>query len=107
MSSPIYIAGRLVGNPVFSETAKGKSMAKLLLETEIVREVKQNEFCAETHPLPITLFSWVADQARALRNGTSVTIAARLRRQPIHTAHGRSPTRCPAHRGGPAFSAGD
>jgi hypothetical protein len=74
----IYISGRLVGNPVFSETAKGKPMAKLLLETELVREVNRGEFRAETHTLPIILFSWVADQARTLRIRNSVTIAAHL-----------------------------
>ena len=33
---------------------------------------------AETHLLPVTLFSWVADQARTLRSGSAVTIAAHL-----------------------------
>jgi hypothetical protein len=53
-------------------------MCKLLLETELVREVNRGEFRAETHTLPVLLFSWVADQARNLRSGSSVTIAARL-----------------------------
>jgi len=78
LMSCLYITGRLVGSPVFSETQKGKTMAKLLLETELVREVNCGEFRAETHVLPVLLFSWVADQARDLRSGSSVTIAARL-----------------------------
>jgi single-stranded DNA-binding protein len=78
LMSCLYITGRLVGSPVFSETQKGKTMAKLLLETELVREVNRGEFRAETHVLPVLLFSWVADQARDLRSGSSVTIAARL-----------------------------
>lgn len=79
MNSPaIYVTGRLVSDPVFSETAKGKAMAKLLLETELVREVNRGEFRAENCLLPVLLFSWVADQARELRSGSSLTIAARL-----------------------------
>jgi single-stranded DNA-binding protein len=78
MNSLVYLTGRLVGDPVFSETAKAKGMAKLLLEAELVREVNRGEFRAETHRLPILLFSWVADQARVLRSGSLVTIAARL-----------------------------
>jgi single-stranded DNA-binding protein len=74
----IYLTGRLAANPVFSETQKGKPMAKLLLEVELVREVTRGEFRAETHLLPVTLFSWVADQARALRNGSAVTIVTHL-----------------------------
>jgi single-stranded DNA-binding protein len=78
LTGSIYITGRLVSDPVFSETAKGKAMCKLLLETELVREVNRGEFRAETHTLPVLLFSWVADQARILRNGSLVTVAARL-----------------------------
>jgi single-stranded DNA-binding protein len=74
----IYLTGRLVSDPVFSETAKGKTMAKLLLEAELVREVNRGEFRADTHVLPVLLFSRVAEQAQDLRNGSSVTIAARL-----------------------------
>jgi single-stranded DNA-binding protein len=74
----IYLTGRLAADPVFTETQKGKPMAKLLLETELVREINRGEFRAETHLLPVTLFSWVADQARALRSGSAITIAAHL-----------------------------
>jgi single-stranded DNA-binding protein len=78
LTGSIVIAGKLVADPVFSETAKGKSMARLLLETELVREVGRGEFRPETHLLPVVLFSWVADQARALRNGSAITVACRL-----------------------------
>jgi single-stranded DNA-binding protein len=74
----IYLSGRLVSDPVFSETSKGKTMVKLLLETELVREVSRGEFRAETHLLPITIYSWLCDQARTLKSGSAVTIACHL-----------------------------
>ena len=77
-SAMIYLSGRLVGDPVFSETSKGKPMCRLLIEVELVREVGRGEFRPETYPLPIIMFSWVADQARDLRRGDSVMVAARL-----------------------------
>jgi hypothetical protein len=95
LMSSLFLTGRLVGDPVFSETAKGKGMAKLLLETELVREVNRGEFRAETHRLPILLFSWVADQARTLR------AEARLRLQLVSTVP-NSPR--PRERYGMAFN---
>jgi single-stranded DNA-binding protein len=74
----IYLTGRLAADPVFTETQKGKTIVKVLLEVELVREISRGEFRAETHLLPVTLFSWVADQARTLRSGSAVTIAAHL-----------------------------
>jgi single-stranded DNA-binding protein len=78
LTGAIYLTGRLAADPVFSENQKGKPIAKLLLEAELVREISRGELRSETHLLPITLFSWVADQTRTLRSGSSVTVAARF-----------------------------
>jgi single-stranded DNA-binding protein len=78
ITGAIFLSGRLASDPVFSETAKGKPMAKVLLEVELVREVGRGEFRPETHILPVTIYSWLCDQARALKNGSSVTITAHL-----------------------------
>ena len=64
------------GQP-WARNRKGKTMCRLLLEVELIREVSRGEFRAEMHLLPVTLFPWIADQARVLRNGSSVTIATR------------------------------
>ena len=78
ITGSIVLSGRLAGDPVFSETQKGKVMCKILLEAELAREFSKGELRLETCLLPITLFSWVADQGRALGNGSSVTVAVRL-----------------------------
>jgi single-stranded DNA-binding protein len=78
LTGSIVLSGRLASDPVFSETAKSKPMAKVLLEVELVREVNRGEFRPETHLLPVTIYSWLCDQAHALKNGSLVTIAAHL-----------------------------
>jgi single-stranded DNA-binding protein len=78
MTDKIYVDGRLARNPEISTTQKGKPVAKLLLETETVREVRRGEFKAEAHSIPITVYSWLVDDVRELRQGARLTVIAHI-----------------------------
>jgi single-stranded DNA-binding protein len=74
----IYLTGKLVGDPFLGETQRGKPMCRLLLEIDLAREIGRGELQIETHRLPVVMYSRVANEARDLRRGDSVTVVARL-----------------------------
>jgi len=77
--SQIYLSGILASEPEVGTTRKGdKLLVKLLLETELVRQVRPNEFQAESMLVPLSCFAWPAEVARSLHRGDSVLVGAHL-----------------------------
>jgi hypothetical protein len=77
--SQIYLSGILASEPEVGTTRKGdKLLVKLLLETELVRQVRPNEFQAESTLVPLSCFGWPAEVARSLHRGDSVLVGAHL-----------------------------
>jgi hypothetical protein len=76
--SEMYLQGRTLGKFLLTQTAKGTSMARGLIETELVRKVGPDEYRAESHSLPIVAFSWLADLLKDVAPGTALTLGVRL-----------------------------
>jgi single-stranded DNA-binding protein len=74
MTSQIYVDGRLSRNPELGLTQKGKPQAKLLIETEVVRQVRKGEFQAETSLIPVTVYGWLVDDVRKLKGNDRLSV---------------------------------
>ena len=78
ITTAIVIAGRLASDPVLSSSSKGKPIAKILIEAESVRQVKRDEFQNETHLIPVTVYSWLVDDVKNLRQGARLTVCCHV-----------------------------
>src|SRR5215471_15666383 len=78
MQHQLYLTGKLAGNPVPGQTSKGKLMVKVLLETELVRETRPGEFQNEAVTLPVSCFSYPAEQVKNLKQGDQLTMGCHL-----------------------------
>jgi single-stranded DNA-binding protein len=77
MIGQIYLSGRLSGDPEFSETRKGKPLARILLEADQVRATPTGP-SVEPVTAPVILFSRQAEAIRSLRKGDFVTLSCHL-----------------------------
>jgi single-stranded DNA-binding protein len=78
ITGSIAIAGRLASDPVLSSSSKGKPVARILIEAESVRQVKRDEFKNQVHLIPITIYSWLVDDVKDLRQGTRLTVCCHV-----------------------------
>jgi single-stranded DNA-binding protein len=76
--SDIYLQGRTVGKFSLSQTSKGTTVARGLLEVETIRKVGRDRWQPEIHILPIIAYSWLAEGLAELPLGTSITVGCRL-----------------------------
>ena len=88
MTSQIYVDGRLSRNPEFSTTSNGKPMAKLLIETEVVRQVRRGEWQSEQHMIPITVYGWLVDTVRELHGNDRLSVCCHANGTAFTTASG-------------------
>jgi single-stranded DNA-binding protein len=94
MTSEIYVNGRLSRNPEVSVTAKGKPFAKLLIETDVVRQVRKGEYQSEQHLIPVTVYSWLVDQIKNLRGGDYLTVCTHASGTAFVTPNGETKYGC-------------
>jgi single-stranded DNA-binding protein len=71
MQSQLYFTGKLVAQPELLQTKNGKTMVRLLLETELVRPTAQGGFQAEAVILPVSFFSREAETVKDCHRGDS------------------------------------
>jgi single-stranded DNA-binding protein len=78
ITTSIVVAGRLAADPVLSETKKSKPMAKILIEAKSVRQIKPGEVQPEVNVIPITLYGWLVDDVKDLRQGARLCVVGHL-----------------------------
>jgi single-stranded DNA-binding protein len=78
MHCQIYLSGTLASDPQIEQTKKGKDFAKILIETNLVRETRPGEVQSESTVLPVSLFSGPAERVKTLHKGASLTIGTHI-----------------------------
>jgi single-stranded DNA-binding protein len=76
--SEIYLQGHTVGKFSLSQTSKGTTVARGLLEVETIRKAGRDRWQPEMHTLPIIAYSRLAESFVELPPGTSNTVGCRL-----------------------------
>ena len=87
MISQLYLTGRLNSEPEIAQTKKGRTYARILLETEQIRS-GPNGSQSETITLPVVLFSRQAEAIQSSRKGDTVTIRCHLNGTRFETLDG-------------------
>jgi single-stranded DNA-binding protein len=90
MHSQLYLAGRLVAFPETAITKNGKDWIRLLLETQLVREVRAGELQTESVILPISCFSREAQAVKHLQRGDPLTVGCHLYGTKFRTPDGHT-----------------
>jgi single-stranded DNA-binding protein len=78
MQSQLYLTGKLVAQPELLQTKNGKTLVRLLLETELVRPTVQGGFQAEAVILPVSFFSREAETVKDCHRGDSLAVGVHL-----------------------------
>jgi single-stranded DNA-binding protein len=76
--SEIYLQGHTVGKFSLSQTSKGTTVARGLLEVETIRKVGRDRWQPEIYTLPNIAYSRLAEGVAELPPGTSITVTCRL-----------------------------
>jgi single-stranded DNA-binding protein len=68
----------VAASPELGETKKGRSMVRILLETELIRCTTPGNYQSESVTLPVSFFSREAEEVRDARPGDHLVIGAHL-----------------------------
>jgi hypothetical protein len=68
----------VAASPELSKTKKGKLMARLLLETELIRATSSGSYQTESVTLPVIFFSREAEAVRQTQEGDYLVIGYHL-----------------------------
>ena len=78
MHCQLYLSGQVVASPETGRTKNDKEWVRLLLETMLVREVREGEFQSESAILPVSCFSREAAAVKHLGRGDPLVVGAHL-----------------------------
>jgi single-stranded DNA-binding protein len=90
MHSQLYLSGKLAAFPETGRTKNDKDWVRLLLETQLVREVRAGELQSESVIVPISCFSREAQAVKHLQRGEPLTLGCHLYGTQFRTLEGHT-----------------
>jgi single-stranded DNA-binding protein len=90
MHSQLYLSGKLAAFPETGRTKNDKDWIRLLLETQLVREVRAGELQSESVILPISCFSREAQAVKHLQRGDPLVVGGHLYGTRFQTPQGET-----------------